>query len=481
MVLTEGTAGTLTEREKTPMTGVILSKRFFILLATIIPILGLPVFGQTVTYYVSGASGDDISIGTSREAPLRTVAKARERAVAGDTVRVLKGTYDKRIYITRSGAPGQPIVYEAEPGVVCVGFTVKASYIYIVGFEITDTVNDWVDGAGVHVVGRYNEIRANYIHDVTRIGIHVEAPTRDTPEVQGCVVRQNRIIRAGLAGVSVSGRNHIVEGNEISHILQHPPKWTNPPSWVDADGIWFFGSGHIIRKNKVYDITLGDPENINPHIDCFQTYGPAYNIIFEQNFCHLPDQYMQGFMIEQINPPVGNIMIRNNVIKAFTPLNIWDCPGTSILNNTFKPELSYRGDSNYGAMLQRSPNSKIKNNLFYDVGRHSYPYLYMDSVSSEGTEVGYNCHYMSDGKPPAGKPRANDLWQVDPKLVNVSGNDFRLQAGSPLIDKGTMLVDVKDDFDGMARPQGLTHDIGAFEYTGVSKPRNPPTNLRIVQ
>jgi hypothetical protein len=187
---------------------------------------------------------------------------------------------------------------------------------------------------------------------------------------------------------------------------------------------------------------------------------------------------MQGFMIEQIDSPVRDIVVRNNVIKAFRPLEIQDSPNTVIVNNTFSSELSYRGGSAYGVELQRSPNSKLKNNLFYDVGRHSYPYLNMDSVSREGTEVGYNCHYISDGKPPTGTPGAHDLWQVDPKLISVVGNDFRLQAGSPLIDKGALLTGVKTDFDGVTRPQGSTHDIGAFEYIHI--PPKPPTNLRII-
>jgi hypothetical protein len=454
--------------------------KFFILATTVILILALSFSAHTATYYyVSESSGDDANAGTSRELPYRTIAKAHEKAVAGDTVRVLKGTYDMRFYISRSGALGKPIVYEAEPGVVCAGFTIHASHIHIVGFEITNTANDWADGAGVHVLGRYNEIRSNYIHDVTRVGIQVFSPSPDSPEGSNCVVYGNKITRAGLAGIEVYGRNHLVELNDISHILQYPPKWTNPPSWADADGVHFKGSGHIIRKNRI-DITLRDPENITPHIDCFQTYGPAYNIIFEQNFCNIPEDNMQGFMIEQINSPVRDIVVRNNVIKAFRPLNVQDSPNTVIVNNTLKSELFYRGRSAYGVELHRSPNSKVKNNLFYDVGRHSYPYLYMDSASSEGTEVGYNCHYISDGKPPTGTPRANDLWEVDPKLVDVFGNDFRLQAGSPLIDKGALLTGVKTDFDGVTRPQGSTHDIGAFEFTTYNNHLAPPINPMII-
>jgi hypothetical protein len=476
------TSGKSAERRKNAVTSMMrFKKRFFILGAAIIPILGLSFSAQAATYYVSEASGDDTNVGTSREAPLRTVAKAHEKAVVGDTVRVLKGIYDTRVYIRRSGAPGNPIVYEAEPGVVCVGFTVQASYVRIVGFEITRTVNDWADGAGIHVVGKYNEILSNYIHDVTRVGIQVHSSNADSPDVSNCIIRGNRIVKAGLAGIEILGRNHLVESNDISHTLQYPKTWTNPPSWADADGIHFFGSGHIIRKNRIYDITFADPENINPHIDCFQTYGPAYNIIFEQNYCNIQADGMQGYMVEEINAPVNDLVIRNSVIRAFRPLNIENCENTIIENNTFKSELTYTGGSAYGIELHASPNSKVINNLFYDIGRHSYRYLYIDSASTTGTQVDYNCHYISDGRPPAGSPRSHDLWQVDPKVVNASGNDFHLEANSALIDKGVLLTDVKADFDGVTRPQGSTHDIGAFEYTTYKRPPDPPTNLKVVQ
>jgi hypothetical protein len=94
--------------------------------------------------------------------------------------------------------------------------------------------------------------------------------------------------------------------------------------------------------------------------------------------------------------------------------------------------------------------------------------------------VGYNSHFISDGKPPAGSPRANDLWQVDPKLVDVAANDFRLTAGSPLIDAGATLAEATVDFDGLARPRGSGYDIGAYEFRS-SASLYPPSNLRIVQ
>ena len=98
------------------------------------------------------------------------------------------------------------------------------------------------------------------------------------------------------------------------------------------------------------------------------------------------------------------------------------------------------------------------------MGLHYYPYLNSDDASWVGTHVGYNVHYISDGRPPVGKPRHGDLLGVDPKLVDAVGNDFHLQAGSRLIDAGAEMLDVTNDYDGVARPQGRRYDIGAFEF-----------------
>lgn len=455
-----------------------LISKILSLVAIILVIFAISSSVWAATYYVNTTNGNDSNTGISRDTPLKTIQKAADKMAPGDTCLVLPGSYTERVQITRSGASGQPIVYQAEGSVITQGFTITADYIQIIGFEITDTINDWKNGAGIHLEGKYGEVKSNYIHDVTRVGIQVWASDKDSSNTSNCTVSGNRIVKAGLAGIEIYGRNHVVEDNDISHTLQHPLKWTDVPSWADADGMRFFGSGHIIRKNRIHDILMSDPENKDPHIDCFQTWGPAYNIVFEQNFCDNPTDGMQGFMIEELESPVRDLVVKNNVIKAFRLLNVWDCENTMIINNSFKSELFYREASGYGIELHNSPNAKVKNNLFYDVGRHSYPYLIKDSGSETGLDVGYNCHYMSDGNSPAGTPWPNDLWQVDPKVVNISGSDFHLQSDSPLINKGASLSEVTNDYDGTSRPQGPGYDIGAFEYSG-SKP-NPPQGLRVI-
>ena len=62
----------------------------------------------------------------------------------------------------------------------------------------------------------------------------------------------------------------------------------------------------------------------------------------------------------------------------------------------------------------------------------------------------------------------------DPEFVDVNIGDFHLLKDSPSIDEGTStypsLTLPKDDLDGARRPQGDSHDMGAYEYgTGRAK------------
>ncbi len=61
----------------------------------------------------------------------------------------------------------------------------------------------------------------------------------------------------------------------------------------------------------------------------------------------------------------------------------------------------------------------------------------------------------------------------DPKFVDFSVYDFRLQEHSPLIDSGDTLASVLTDRVGVARPNGTGYDIGAYEFD-FEAPGTPP-------
>jgi parallel beta-helix repeat protein len=434
---------------------------FFLLLF----FLALPVKAFAATYYVS-TSGNDSNSGSQTQ-PWKTIQKAASTIVAGDTVTVSAGTYTERVQINRSGSAGAQITFHAEGTVVMKGFLLSASYIVMDGFEIANQIDDTTAGVGVYVSGGgHNLVENNYIHDCSWGGIIFGGSTTAN------TARNNRLYHNGQKGIDISGTNQLVEGNEIWGSLQHFPG-VNTPSWADADGIRFFGSGHIVRKNYIHDIPFDPVYNIDPHIDCFQTFGSdTHDIIFEQNVCRNLNRKTElvmghGFMIED----AYNLTIRNNVIQAYNLMNIIGAPngGIRIINNTFTSSLEFANVGTYGIALTQAPNTVIKNNIFFEqIGAAVV-------LNSGSVDAGYNCVYRSDGHAPGGSAYPHDLWQVNPLFVNATNHDFHLQANSPCINAGTALSDVSNDMDGNPRPQGSAYDIGGYEYTGGSGSTPTPT------
>lgn len=421
-----------------------------------------------VTYYVS-TNGNDASSG-GQSTPWRTIQKAANIASTGDTIIVLAGNYPERVKLSRSGEAGKPITFQAQGTVITKGFTITANHVTIRGFEIMNTSNDSRDGWGIWVNGSGCVIENNYVHDATSGGIVLFVLPGKETVTRDCVVKNNRLYRNAFAGIEVHGRNNIVESNEIWGTIQYHPSWLNPPSWVDADGIRFHGSGHVIRKNYIHDILYGIPENRSPHIDCFQTFADgsyheaASNIIFEQNTCiNMQSQSSQevgkAFMIEDAN----GLVIRNNILRAYRVLQSIDSNNLQIVNNVFTNKLGL-STANSPSMitLNSTPNSLIRNNIFFDP--LSYVIYFENSAAQQGINIGHNNTYRSDGTSVKGIAYPNDYWNVNPMFVNPAGGNFRVQAGSPLVNKGMTLSMVTADFDGTARPQGGAYDIGAYEW-----------------
>ena len=65
-------------------------------------------------WYVS-PGGDDLAEG-GKNAPLKTVAKALEYALPGDTIFLREGAYHEFVIPTRSGEPGKAITIKSYPG-----------------------------------------------------------------------------------------------------------------------------------------------------------------------------------------------------------------------------------------------------------------------------------------------------------------------------------------------------------------------------
>jgi len=416
-----------------------------------------------VVYYVA-PSGNDSNSGLSRSVPWRTIQHAANVMRPGEKTIVLAGVYSERIRMSTSGSSAAPITLQADAGatVRTRGFDILTDYITIFNFEITNQTSTEPGGYGVYIVGSHNNISGNYIHDLYMEGIVVSGEGNPNSSSSAMnTISDNRIVRASMAGVQVEGQNNSVVRNDISWTRQYPSGGPRRGG-ADADGIRFFGTGHRIAANNIHDIPYGTTENPDPHIDCFQTWGPAKSITIEQNRCVWPytseSTDNEASSLESSAGISSDILYRNNIFANMRQgINASAVSGIGVLNNTWDNVLEE------AVILESSPRAAMENNIFLDVGSGGDSYACVDSASLSGLVVAANDHFMTHG-PPGNYCSDAPYLSVDPRFVNASALDFHLQQSSLLIDMALTLTSVPNDYEGTSRPQGKGYDIGAFEF-----------------
>jgi parallel beta-helix repeat protein len=154
---------------------------------------------RTMTYYYVSTDGNDDDPGTEAQ-PWRTIQKAAETLVAGDTVYIKAGTYQERVIPQNSGSAGNYIVYAAYPG---------------------HTVT--IDGASIIVPewgGLFEIVDKSYIR-VSGLRIMNAGPNLHNPgilvdESSHIIIEKNYIYHTSDSGIGVwSSDDVIVDNNEV--------------------------------------------------------------------------------------------------------------------------------------------------------------------------------------------------------------------------------------------------------------------------
>jgi parallel beta-helix repeat protein len=430
------------------------------------------------TYYVDSEKGNNSFNGLTPNTAFRTIQYSLSFLSPGDTCLVQPGEYTGRTVINRSGANNLLITFKANGSrVIIQGFTINnANYIQIDGFEITNIPSswNWNDRHGVTIFGSYNIVKNNYMHELFWNGVRIDE--NGSFNSQYNQIFNNIMYRCGECGIEVNGSNNIIQGNDISRTQQ----WElSDGGGRDADGLRFSGFGHKIIGNYIHDIYISDPENSSAHIDCIQTWGPAYNIVFEKNIFMVNDNLTetQTAQLENLDQPVHSLSFFNNIIancyRGFNTTNVEECKW---YNNTFI------NVSNYPILLHDGcVNTKVFNNLFYNTEP-----MIIGNSSISGFEKDYNLHYNGNGRNIATliiegqnqQPAPHEIVNINPLLIDVVGKNYEQQQNSPLNDSGFDLSaeSVTTDIRGISRPQNNGFDIGAYEVhftTSVDDVINP--------
>ena len=231
----------------------------------------LPALCYSTTYYIS-TTGSDGAAGTSPSTAFATFGKANSVVVAGDTVRVLAGTYDLgtgNVRITTSGTSGSPITWISD--------TPRGAIIKSTNDCIWDNAANWQVIQGFVIDGKNTS--------PSRLGI--------------CEDQQ---------GSSSSG-NDIIRGNEIRNIFGGCLS-----SGAGSAALAYFslsGNNDIVEKNLVHDnggangvhtSTCGTDQGI-------YIGGTAQNVTVRNNIAYLN----AGWGI-QVSSGTANGFIVNNTV-----------------------------------------------------------------------------------------------------------------------------------------------------------------------
>lgn len=424
--------------------------RLYLIIAGTIILGWLPVrAGWCAVYYVNNSVACGDSWEGSESRPWCTIQKGAETVAPGDAVIVKPGSYNELVVIKRSGTSEKPVTFTSEkPKAAKVSrFTLLGSHLKLDGFSVYHPSPG--SAPAIANGGTSNEIRNNHCENYPSYCIYAGG--------REAVIAGNLALNSQY-GIVLEGTGHRVEGNEV----KGPKQWDKTQ---DSDYMRFFGSGHIIRGNKLHGADLGNSGS--SHVDCFQTFDndlSTWNVIIENNYC---SDMHQGFIGGgQHKHASRDIIIRNNIFLngGSWGLAVVAMKDVHAYNNTFV-DIKY-----HGIGCDEASSCHIKNNIFYNSGSGYWN-------KGKGGVGDHNLVYRStSGYEAAVFPK--DLINTDPLFVDYAKRDFRLKGGSPARDAGVALTGFRYDIDGNPRPKGPAWDIGAFEM-GPAPP--PPVKLHIVQ
>ncbi len=298
------------------------------------------------------------------------------------------------------------------------------------GFSITRSnishtcIGIWIKGLGFagtiggkEMGNTINHCNAPPLDGADGIGI---GSSRAIPRVEnytGLVISHNTISEWNDDGIDLFyASNVVVEYNEIG------PFTSQEVDLEDGNGIKCGRSdsigGNVIRYNYVHDINAASGFNYGI------TTNGSNNITIISNYVY---NARYGLVVSPYSS--GHAVYNNTFSYArYTGVHF----GNNVTSTKFQNNIC---DGGTGVDMMVNAGDRITGgyNLFVRDSSHNASYY-------------INCEN-------------SDIFNSDPLLSGSS-----LMEGSPCIDAGITLEAVKADIRGASRPQGLTHDIGAFEW-----------------
>jgi hypothetical protein len=417
-------------------------------------VLVLASSAQATDYFVDKNTGNDSNNGTSSGTAWLTLSKARNTAMAGDTVRVIQATYNESLQSwPNSGTSwANKILWIADnpaqkPTIAgtldrCLYFNNSAiQYIEFDGFILDGT------SVGYECIkvqnGHHLRFKNCEMKNSQSSGIHIPssgaAGTGDGVEFIDCIIRDCGINKRHHGLYTRDGDDMLVDGCTF---------YNNAGTAMDIEQM----VNAIVSGNTVYSNGNGEEASGGSRggIVINGGTGGLYfnNIIYNNN----------GYGL-RISGGATGFGIYNNVI-AFNDGRGYEIGGGSCAINTLvKNNIAYENVLSGFYNLPCSTNPTFENNLAYN-----------NAASNPISNPNKN-YYNQAGTGTWNNNTGLGVFPgTDPLFTDAGSNDYTLQSNSPARDQGQTLAEVTDDFIGTSRPSGVEYDIGAYEFGGA------PTN-----
>ncbi len=471
-----------------------------ILIAAMKEDLGEEFFRYT---YSVAPYGDDGAVGSS-DAPWQTLAHAVENVRPGDTVQLHNGNYTGPVVLSRSGADGAPITFEAAAGHAPIinGGGATASPGLSPLLWLRDVSHVTLRGL---VLAHYGSFQSG----ATPVGILVSGGGADVHLVN------NRIVNVGsqppanpARGIAVLGdsatprtgtvltRNHLhqlslnagdalrLEGNIDGFRIEQSLIRDTTGGGITLHGhtgISPSPSQDFPRRGVISANSLSDHASHGIRID------GAEDVLVERNYIR------RGFVGVEIGASLAarasaRVELRNNLIAANSGAGLalggpdasagfaTDCVvehNTFFQNNVFNTgagEILLRhdvrdSDFRHNLIVTGAPNLVVANPFTQNTGNTFDRNL----VHAPGTPAWQWMNTTHTGLAAWTAATGHDAHTLvaDPRLVDPSRGDYSLRPGSPAIDAGSPASGVgADELDlpGDPRVHGAAADIGAYEF-----------------
>jgi hypothetical protein len=430
----------------------------------ILVFLILPPAGLLSTEYHVNPLGDDANPGT-KEAPWRTIQKAAEVMIAGDSVRIAAGVYRESVATVRGGnekdgpivfaaSGGGPVVLDGSSAEAGTGFTIEHDHITLSGLEVRNwsETGIWITGAA------HTTIEDCEVHHIF-YGIGVARGAHDF------TLRKVRIHHFDLYGfdASPSGGANCYNGT-IEDCIAHTGR--DPEQNVDGFALGH-GKQHGFRffRCETYDVfdgfDISSKDTILDKCSAHDCWNGGYKLwqdaIILTN-CLAFDNRETNVELDWDETP-GTVTCVNCTFSGSGTFNVWVENSADSLH-MFNSILAF--GRNIGlAFEQPGIGNYIGDyNIFHNTNPdRAVVIAYEDELSLASVASG-------EWTRKSGQDR-HSLIIGDPEtalFVDCEKHNFKLRRGSPAIDSGAVLNAPGDDFEGNARPVGNGIDRGAYEW-----------------